>query len=289
MAENPFEAFAKGAQGVIGKGAQVVADGASKVGEAAAQGASSAVEAAKGAGKAAVEGAKGIGKVEITPEQMQELLGVCYGKALDGIPGVSRSLEDYVADYTQRYKTPEIAAQELIKNQLVKCTTSGALSGAAGFFALPVAMATIPANIANVLYVQLRMIAGVAMIGGYDVRTDQVQTLVYACLAGKAATDMLKEAGIQVGQKIAIGAIKKLPFETLKAINQKVGFRLVTKFGQTGVVNLGKLVPLVGAVVGGTFDFATTKVIADTAYRNFIDGSEGSIVEAADLDAEVEK
>lgn len=155
--------------------------------------------------------------------------------------------------------------------------------GSASWLGLRVKRAIV---IANVLYVQLRMIAGVALIGGYDVRTDQVQTLVYACLAGKAATDILKEAGIQAGQKIAIGAIKKLPFETLKAINQKVEFRLITKFGETGVVNLGKLVPVVGAVIGGAFDFGTTKVIAATAYRNFIDGSVGDVVESNALDNE---
>ena len=42
--------------------------------------------------------------------------------------------------------------------------------------------------------------------------------------------------------------------------------RFVTKFGEKGVVNLGKLVP----VVGGGFDFAATKIIGDNAYRMFI-------------------
>ena len=46
--------------------------------------------------------------------------------------------------------------------------------------------------------------------------------------------------------------------------------RFVTKFGEKGVVNLGKLVPVVGGVVGGGFDFAATKIIGDNAYRMFI-------------------
>ena len=59
----------------------------------------------------------------------------------------------------------------------------------------------------------------------------------------------------------------------MKTINQKVGFRLLTKFGETGAINLGKAVPVVGGVIGGSFDFATTKIIANNAYKMFIDNN----------------
>lgn len=251
----------------VEKSARTVTENAKKAGTTAKNGAKTAASTVKNASSAVLENAKDTINTQITPEQVQELLGTCYDKALNGVPGISQPLEEYVASYTDRYSTPEKAAQELIKNQLIKCTTSGALSGAAGFFVLPISIASIPANIANVLYVQLRMIAGVAMIGGYEVRTDQVQTLIYACLAGSSATDMLKEAGITTGQKLAMNAIKKIPGTTLTAINRKVGFRFITRFGETGIINLGKMVPVVGAVIGGLFDFTTTKVIASTAYN----------------------
>ena len=34
-------------------------------------------------------------------------------------------------------------------------------------------------------------------------------------------------------------------------MNKAVGFRLLTKFGQTGLVNLGKAIPLVGGGSAG--------------------------------------
>ena len=58
----------------------------------------------------------------------------------------------------------------------------------------------------------------------------------------------------------------------LTKINQKVGFRFITKFGTKGIVNLGKLLPGVGAVVGGGLDLVETKVIADRAYKWFFKG-----------------
>lgn len=40
----------------------------------------------------------------------------------------------------------------------------------------------------------------------------------------------------------------------LKEINKKVGFRVITKAGEKGTVNLMKVVPIVGGVVGAGFD-----------------------------------
>lgn len=57
--------------------------------------------------------------------------------------------------------------------------------------------------------------------------------------------------------------VKRIPGETIKAINSKVGFRFVTKFGEKGVVNLGKVVPVLGDVIGGTLDVTSTKIIGN--------------------------
>lgn len=63
--------------------------------------------------------------------------------------------------------------------------------------------------------------------------------------------------------------IKKVPGEVLKKINQAVGFRLVTKFGEKGVVNLGKMIPVAGALIGAGVDTVSTQVIANHALSVF--------------------
>ena len=84
--------------------------------------------------------------------------------------------------------------------------------------------------------------------------------------------------------------MKKLPGKVLTKINQKVGFRFITKFGTKGLVNLGKLVPVVGGVIGGTLDFAETKVIANRAIKWFVenDFSEGKEDDVVILDSDFE-
>lgn len=204
---------------------------------------------------------------KLNEQQMLTILDTLYGKALDGIPKVSQSVDEMARDYLEKYDTIEQAAQSLINYQIIKCGTSGFLTGLGGIITLPVA---IPANVSSVLYVQLRMIAAIAKIGGFDINSDQVQTMVYACLTGTAITEIVKQTGIKIGTKITTATINKIPGRILISINQRVGFRLVTKAGQTGAVNLMKMVPLAGGIVGGAFDVGSTKVIANNAYHIFI-------------------
>lgn len=204
----------------------------------------------------------------ISQDQMSEFLDQCYKKVLSGIPG-TKSCEDLARDYLDKYHDPELAAKKMITAQITKCTTSGFITSLGGIVTLPVA---IPANVASVLYVQMRMISALAYIGGTDINSDEVQTLVYTCLAGTSITDIAKSAGVQFTNKLTVSAIKKIPGNVLAKLNRAVSFRLVTKFGSKGVINLGKLVPVVGGVVGGSFDLVTTKAIANHAYKMFVMG-----------------
>lgn len=203
----------------------------------------------------------------MTQEQILSTLDVLYSKLNDGLGKVSIPVTDMADDYLKKNDSLEDAAASFIKYQITKCTTSGFITGLGGFITLPVA---IPANISSVLYVQMRMIAGLAYMGGYDIRSDQVQTLVYACLAGISVDQILKQAGIKIGIKLGQNMVKKIPGQVLTKINRAVGFRLVTKFGTKGIINIGKALPVIGGVISGGFDFAETKIIANRAYSMFI-------------------
>ena len=70
---------------------------------------------------------------------------------------------------------------------------------------------------------------------------------------------------------MTISAIKSIARETLVATNRAVGFRLLTKFGEKGVINLGKAVPLVGGVIGATFEAVSTNGVGNIARDTFIE------------------
>ena len=208
-------------------------------------------------------------KKAFSSDDMLKVLNACYSQAVKGIKNVSPPIERLADDYLKKSPNVEATAKKMLNYQVAKCATSGFITGFGGLITMPV---TIPANLSSVLYVQMRMIAATAYMGGYDLNDDQIQTFVYVCLAGVSITELIKKAGVNITNKLALKGLEKLPGKILTKINQKVGFRLVTKFGEKGAINLVKVVPVAGAVVNAGFDFAETKAIANRAYKMFIEG-----------------
>lgn len=216
-------------------------------------------------------------------EAMMHTLDWAYEQILNGLPG-QKNIHILVGDYLSKY-TPDVAIKHLVNFQTTKAATSGFLTGFGGLITMPV---TIPANITTVTLFQMRMIAAIALIRGYDLSSDQIQTFVYATLAGTSVTDIIKRSGIAIGNKMAIGVVQRIPGATLTKINQAIGFRLVAKFGTTASITLVKLVPIAGALVGGAFDTVTTRTIAKLATHTFsetgIDIGNGTILNKAKLE-----
>jgi len=197
---------------------------------------------------------------KITESKIQQALDFAYDKAVNGVTGLNSAIE-----LAENYKNEDCLKEQcnaLIRWQNTKVGISGFVTGLGGLILMPV---TLPANITSVLYIQIRMIAAIAYLAGHDLKDDKVKTMVYVCLVGNGAAEILKNVGIEVGKKVATNAIKNISGKVITQINQKVGFRLVTKFGEKGVINLGKAVPILGGLIGGTVDTISTNIIGNTA------------------------
>lgn len=202
----------------------------------------------------------------LTESKIQEAMEWAYDKAVNGVTGLDSAIElanSYMDDTDSKYEQ----ANSLIRWQNAKAASSGFITGLGGLVTLPIA---IPANIASVLFVQIRMIATIAYIGGYDIRDDRVKTLVYSCLVANSAKDVLKDIGIAVGNKLAMNAVKQISGKTIQSINKAVGFKLLTKFGEKGLINLGKAIPILGGLIGGSVDLYATNAIGNVARDTFI-------------------
>ncbi|MEA5574244.1 hypothetical protein VB733_24540, partial [Calothrix sp. UHCC 0171] len=111
--------------------------------------------------------------------------------------------------------------------------------------------------------------AAIAHLRGYDIYSERVKTMVLLCLIGEAGEEILKNIGIAIGNKLFKNLIKQIPGRVLIEINKKIGFRLITKAGEKGVVNLMRMVPLAGGFVGGTFDGLFVNSCGKTAKKIF--------------------
>jgi uncharacterized protein (DUF697 family) len=194
------------------------------------------------------------------------VLDWAYEKAISGMPGLD-SASQLASGFMEKEGSLREKANSLIRWQNAKAGTSGFVTGIGGLMTLPVA---IPANLASVVYIQIRMIAAIAHMGGYDLRDEKVKTLVYMCLVGNFAKDILQETGIRLGTKFTALAIERISEKSLLLINQRVGFRLLATSGTKGMINLGKAVPLVGGIIGGSIDMAATNTIGNMARNTFL-------------------
>ena len=195
------------------------------------------------------------------------ILDSVYNTSISDNGIFGKSVMELADEYVTRYGRTDAAIDRMVSNQRLKCTTTGFVTGLGGFMTLPV---TLPADLATSLYIEIRMIAAVAAIRGYDINSDEVKTLVYLCLVGNAAGDILKQAGIKCMTNWA--AKKLIPLISEKIAQQvakNVGSKLLVKTAAKGLPKLVKLVPFVGGIVGGAYNYGEVSLFAKMAKERF--------------------
>ena len=205
---------------------------------------------------------------KLTTGTVKRMLEWSYDQALASHGPIDGAV-DLAGSYKGQSGSLREDANALIRWQNVKAGTSGFIAGVPGLTAMPISF---PANLTSVLFIQIRMIAAIAHLGGYDLRDDRVKTLCFVCLCGNGARAILKNVGIEMGRKMATAALKRLPGRIFIEINKKVGTRLLTKFGEKGIINVGRAIPFMGGFIGGTVDLAWTNAVGNQARDTFIPG-----------------
>lgn len=180
--------------------------------------------------------------------------------------GVLPSAEQVAVDHLSKAASVGDAINSVIAWRTTYAAGTGFIAGLGGIAAMPI---TIPAGLAASYALGANTAAAIAYLRGYDIHSEQVRATVLLCLIGEAGEELLKTTGITIGTKVCQNMIKHIPGKVLIEINKKIGFRLITKAGEKGVVNLMKLVPLVGGFVGGTFDGIFVNACGQTAKKVF--------------------
>lgn len=160
----------------------------------------------------------------------------------------------------------EEAVRRLVATHVRLAAVSGFATGIGGIATLPV---SVPAAMAGLYILATRMSAGVAYLRGYDIGTEEVRSAILVTLLGSAGAGVLKNAGMEIGKQVTAATLQKIPAQVLVEINKRIGFRLVAKAGEKGVLNLAKLVPLVGGPIGAAVDGVSCRTIAAYAMRTF--------------------
>jgi uncharacterized protein (DUF697 family) len=208
-----------------------------------------------------------------TEENAHALVTFLLDKGLGGFPPLSSALslaDEYLIDQTFKDDDDRVAA--LIKWEMRKNFTTGFITGLGGFISLPLG---IPSALAASWLIQARMAGAIARIYGHDLANDRVRTMILLSLAGDVAKDAMADLGLNLGNKLPQAVTKQVPGRALVEINKRIGMRLLTQTAQRGLAQFPKAVPVLGGVVGGTFDAVVCRMVGKTAKKLFAPVAEG--------------
>jgi len=145
-----------------------------------------------------------------------------------------------------------------MKNGLI-----GAITGLGGLITLPV---SIPTDLICSWRIQASMAFSIAYVYGHTKDTTDLKTDLYLILAGDSAKEALKKIGIEASKAITKKAVEKyITRDVMVKIWKVIGQKIITKAGEKSLTSFIKMVPLVGAPVGFTFDWVSTQTVGKFA------------------------
>jgi hypothetical protein len=188
-------------------------------------------------------------------------------KAIDGFPGFPGARE-VARRHLARRRDVELAIRD-VQDQHVR------LAGAQGFVANIGGVATmavaIPANLAGIGLLQLRMVAAIQHLRGYNVNDPRVRTAALMTLLGedevKAAIKRKEFPGHP--HDVAVSAGDPDPI-LLERVGSHVTQALVTRVGgKHATLAVTKRIPVIGGAVSAGVDAFSTYTIGRYANREF--------------------
>jgi len=188
--------------------------------------------------------------------------------AIDGY-GRLPSAKSAAARHLQKQAgSADEAISSIIDHHVRLASAQGFVTNIGGLAMLPVA---IPANITGVATVQVRMVAAIAHLRGYDLNDNRVRTALVMCLMG----------GEQVAEHIAEGTLPTSPLAVATApifdpeldrlVAEEVLTDLAARIGGKNVaLAIVKRVPLMGGGVSAVMDGIATHQIGRYASGEFV-------------------
>ena len=145
---------------------------------------------------------------------------------------------------------PAQHARTLIRRTAIRCAAAGAVTG------LPsglVAIGTLGADLAYLIFQQFRLILGVATIYGHEPTHRERFTEALSCLA--------YVSGVGIGKQGIAAVIEAATVEG-GAVAERIGERFVRD-------RLTKMVPFVGAVSGGALNYLAVRAVGRAAVKYY--------------------
>jgi uncharacterized protein (DUF697 family) len=214
--------------------------------------------------------ARGLGPVAsmVAPQLAGGALRQVLELAIDGygrLPGA----KTHAARQLQRHGgSVDGAISSIIDFHVRLASAQGFVTNLGGLAALPVA---IPANLAGVAVLQVRMVAAIAHLRGYDLDDNRVRTALVMCLLG----------GEQIAKRIVEGKLPTSPMTVATApvfdpdldrqVAEEVTAGLAARVGGRSLaLAVTKRVPILGGGIGAVMDGVATYQVGQFAKKEML-------------------
>lgn len=208
------------------------------------------------------------GKVLVrAPKMAGSLLRGLVEFAIDGSTAFPGAKTTAVKALQQRGDR-ELAIESVINSHIGLASAQGFLTSVGGLLTLPVGL---PANIAGLGVLGVRMLASVAHLRGHDVDDRRVRTAITLAMLGEDEVRRLIEAGRIPATPLAIATSPVFDAALDQLINERVMGSLAGRLGGKHLaVVVVRRIPLVGGGVGAVVDGWLTLGLGAYAKREFV-------------------
>ncbi|MDJ0725710.1 MAG: EcsC family protein [Prochloraceae cyanobacterium] len=191
-----------------------------------------------------------------------EFLDAIVNTGIQGF-GVLPSAEKVAEIHAENSPNTEAAIDSVIAWRSGYASITGFLTGLGSVVTLPI---SIPASLLSCYALGANTAGAIAVLRGYELKEDAVRTFILLSILGEAGVEVLiKTVGANASTKIAKNIIAQIPSKVLLEINRKVGIKLLSKTSEKSIINLTKIVPLVGGAFGAGMDSFYVNACGQTA------------------------
>ncbi|HOQ52531.1 MAG TPA: EcsC family protein [Micropruina sp.] len=205
--------------------------------------------------------------VQRAPEVAGGALRAILEFAIEGrgsIPGAKSA----AAKSLQSRGEHEAAVDSVIRQHVGLAGAQGFLTNLGGLITVPVAL---PANLAGLAVVQMRMIAAIAHLRGYDVDDRRMRVALTLAMLGEDEVRKQVSSGKLPATPMVVATAPVFDPALDRHVSERVFGDLGTKMaGKHVVVQVAKRIPLVGGGVGAAADSYFTYALGQYARREFV-------------------
>ena len=219
--------------------------------------------------------------MERGPEMGGQVLKQLLEAALNGVsalPGakavaakhLQRSLGRRIdaATPASEYKDAvDVAIDTLVAAHVSLAAAQGLATNIGG---IVTAIVGLPANLAAVAVVQIRLIAAIAHLRGYDIDDLRVRTALTFCLMGESGVKRLVESGALPTTPMGLATAPVFDSTLDAQVTAAVFAELLSRIGgRRAAILIIRRIPLVGGGVSGAMDGWSTHSIGEYAREQF--------------------